>query len=40
LNVVAYYGDVETPRASTDAERKRLAKVREQLATLDAMKTR
>jgi len=37
-NLVAYYGDVDSLPAGTDAERKRSARVRQQLARLDATK--
>jgi hypothetical protein len=37
-NLVAYYGDVDSLPAATDAERKRSARVRQQLARLDATK--
>jgi Zinc dependent phospholipase C len=36
-NLVAYYGDVDSGPAVTDAQRKGLAKIREQLALLDAV---
>jgi Zinc dependent phospholipase C len=37
-NLVAYYGNVDSLPAGTDAERKRSARVRQQLARLDAAK--
>jgi zinc dependent phospholipase C len=36
-NLVAYYGDVDSGHAVTDAQRKGLATIREQLALLDAV---
>jgi zinc dependent phospholipase C len=38
-SLVAYYGDVDSVAARTDAERKRSAKVRQQLAGLDVVKS-
>ena len=38
-NLVAYYGDVDSRPAGTDAERRRSAKVRQQLAGLKSVKT-
>jgi Zinc dependent phospholipase C len=38
-NLVAYYRDVGALSTGTDAERKRLSKVRQQLAVLDSVKT-
>jgi len=38
LNLVAYYRDVDSGPAVTDAQRKGLAKIREQLALLDAVR--
>jgi hypothetical protein len=35
---VAFYGDVDTLPAGTDAQRKQAARVRQQLARLDAVK--
>jgi hypothetical protein len=37
-NLVAYYGDVGSRSTDTDAERKRLSRVRHQLAVLDSVK--
>jgi hypothetical protein len=37
-NLVAYYGDVGSRSTDTDAERKRLSRVRQQLAVLDSVK--
>jgi hypothetical protein len=39
-NLVAYYGNVDSLPARTDAERKRSARVRQELAQLDAAKGR
>jgi hypothetical protein len=38
LNLVAYYGDVDSVPAVTDAQRKLSAKIRERLALLDAVR--
>jgi hypothetical protein len=36
LDLVAYYGDVDSAPVVTDAQRRHVAKIREQLALLDA----
>jgi hypothetical protein len=38
LNLLAYYGDVDSVPGVTDVQRKRVAKTREQLALLDAVR--